>query len=83
MTTLMRAAGFSEVTVERLSMTFECESVDDYVQMFGDFAFKSRMARLSATDHASLRAAVADRVQPYVDDRGRVRLLTSSLCAIT
>ena len=82
MTTLMQAAGFSEVAVERLPMTFECESVDDYVQMFGDFAFKSRMARLSETDRAGLRAAVAALVQPHVDDRGRVRLLTTSLCAI-
>ena len=80
--TLMRAAGFSDVAVERLSMTFECESVDDYIQMFGDFAFKSRMAQLTDAERAHLRAAVADLAQPHLDGRGRVRLLTTSLCAI-
>jgi ubiquinone/menaquinone biosynthesis C-methylase UbiE len=82
MAALMRAAGFSDVAVEHLPMTFECESVDDYIQMFSDFAFKSRMARLTVADRARLRAAVADLGRPYVGDRGRVRLLTTSLCAI-
>jgi SAM-dependent methyltransferase len=79
---LMGAAGFSDVSVEPLPMTFQCESVDDYIQMFGDFAMKSRMARLSDAEKARLRASVADRARPYLDDRGRVRLSTTSLCAI-
>lgn len=82
MIALLHAANFSDVGVERLPMTFECESVDDYIQMFSDFAFKSRMARLTSADRARLRAAVADLARPYVDNRGRVRLMTTSLCAI-
>jgi len=81
MTALMHAATFSDVGVEHLPMTFECESVDDYIQMFSDFAFKSRIARLTSVERARLHAAVADLAQRYVDDRGRVRLRTTSLCA--
>lgn len=78
---LMRTAGFADVAVERLAMTFECESVDDYIRMFSDVAFSSRMARLTVAERGRLRAEVADRARPHVDDRGRVRLLTTSLCA--
>ena len=79
---LMHEAGFADVAIEHLPMTFVCDSVDDYIQMFSDFAFKSRMARLTGTDRARLRAAVTDLARPYVDERGGVRLLTTSLCAI-
>jgi SAM-dependent methyltransferase len=78
---LLHAANFSDVEVKHLPMTFECESVDDYIQMFSDFAFRSRMARLTSAERARLHATVADLAQRYIDDRGRVRLLTTSLCA--
>ena len=80
MSALMHSTGFSDVEVQRLPMTFECESVDDYIGMFRDFAFKNRMDKLASSDRARLRAAVADLARPYIDDCGRVRLLTTSLC---
>jgi hypothetical protein len=64
--TLKREVGFSDVVVEQLPMTFECESVDDYIEIFSDFAFKSRMARLTDLKRAHLRAAVADLARPHV-----------------
>jgi SAM-dependent methyltransferase len=78
---LLRGANLSDVVIERIAMTFETESVDDYIQMFGDLALKSRMARLTDAERARLRVAVAQTAQPHVDHRGRLRLQTTSLCA--
>jgi len=79
---LFQSVGFDDVRVETLAMIFECESVEDYIQMFGDFAFKSRLARLTDADRVRLRAEVASLVNPYVDDRGHIQLLTTSLCGL-
>jgi SAM-dependent methyltransferase len=79
--TLLRAAAFLDVVIGSLPMTFESGSVDDYIQMFDDLALKAQMARLADADRIRLQAAVADVARPHVDDRARLRLQTTSLCA--
>ena len=71
---------FSDVRVESLPMTLECESVAEYCQIFADLAWKSRIASLSDADAARFRDAISEVAKPYVD-RGRFRLVATSLCA--
>ena len=78
---LLRGADLLDVAIQSLPMTFESESIDDYIRMFGDLALKGQMARLSAADRVRLRAAVAEVAQPHVDGHGGLRLQTTSLCA--
>ena len=77
---LLREAGLSDVRVERVPMTLELASADEYLQVFSDVAWKGRVAALSERDLARLREAIAEAVQPHLDG-GRVRLAASSLCA--
>jgi len=55
---LLRTSGFADAWVERLPMTFEFESADEYVQIFSDVAWKARMASLAPADFGRL-------VDPY------------------
>jgi SAM-dependent methyltransferase len=77
---MLRASGFADIRIEAVQATFECESVDQYCQLFGDVAWKARMAALSGRDVAGFRAAVAEAVQPYIAG-GRLMLGATSLCA--
>ena len=77
---MMSEAGFSDVRVEALPMTFECATVDEYCQIFAEVAWKARMAALSIEEMARFREAVAAAAAPYSVD-GRLRLQTTSLCA--
>lgn len=76
---LLRASGFTKVTIDRLEMTFECGSAAEYVDIFSDVAWKARIASLGADEAARFRAAVAEAT-PSLED-GRLRLGTTSLCA--
>jgi ubiquinone/menaquinone biosynthesis C-methylase UbiE len=77
---LMRSAGFSDVRVESCAAAFECASADEYCQMFGELAWKARMAGLSTEDRAQFVKGVDEAVQPYSSE-GRLRLVATSLCA--
>ena len=77
---MLHASGFSDVRVEPLSMTFVCESVDEYCRIFAEVAWKAKMAALSPEEMARFREAVAVAAAPY-SERGRLLLQTTSLCA--
>ena len=77
---MLHAAGFSEVRVERRSMTLEFASVTEYCQIFADVAWMSRIARLSSADYARFQDAVGRAVQPFTRD-GCLSLDAASLCA--
>jgi len=77
---LMRSAGFSDVLVESCPAAFECASADQYCQMFGELAWKARMAALSAENRARFVNEVDEAVQPHWSE-GRLRLVATSLCA--
>jgi ubiquinone/menaquinone biosynthesis C-methylase UbiE len=76
---LLRVAGFSNVRVESCPAAFECASAVEYCQMFGDLAWKARMAGLSAGDRARFVKGVDEAVQPYSSE-GRLYLVATSLC---
>ena len=77
---LLREAGFSDIRVDRVPMTLELASADEYLQVFSDVAWKAKVAALSDRDLARLREAIAEAVQPHIVG-GRVHLVASSLCA--
>ena len=78
--TLLEEAGFTAVRVETLPLLFEFSSVSEYVQLLTDFAWKSKVAALSAEERARFHDAVAEAARPFWDG-GRLRLLATSLCA--
>jgi len=78
--TLLRTGGFSHVRVESRAVVFECVSVDEYFQLFSDIAWGTRIAAIGDAERSALKDAVAQAVQPFVQD-GRLRLVATSLCA--
>jgi enediyne biosynthesis protein CalE5 len=77
---LLRDAGFSDIRVDRIPMTIELTSANQYLQLFSDVAWKARVAALSNRDLARLREAIGEAIQPHIAG-GRLRLVASSLCA--
>ena len=77
---MLEEAGFSSIHVDRLTMTFECDSALDYCQIFKDYGWKSRIDALPADENASFHQAVTEATRPYAEG-GRLRLAATSLCA--
>jgi SAM-dependent methyltransferase len=77
---LLESVGFSEVRVHSLPMTFECSSVDEYSQIFTDYAWRSKVAALSDDERDRFRRAIAEATRSF-DHGGRLRLVATSICA--
>lgn len=77
---MLEEAGFSSIHVERLPMTFECESARDYCRIFMDYGWSSRIDALPSDQKARFIQAVTEATRPYVHG-GRLRLAAKSLCA--
>jgi SAM-dependent methyltransferase len=78
---VIRAGGFSSVAIESHAMTFEFESVDEYIHVVTDVTgWRRRMEVLSADDLSNFKLALTEAVQPYIDN-GRVRLQATVRCA--
>jgi enediyne biosynthesis protein CalE5 len=83
---IMRAAlanaDFRDVTVERLSVTFEFESAADFTQFRSDVAapFRTMLERLPAEVRVKVIAAVTDEARAYADASGRVRTVNETIC---
>jgi ubiquinone/menaquinone biosynthesis C-methylase UbiE len=77
---MMKTTGFSDIRVDSHPMTVECDSVDEYCQIFTDVAWKARLAALSDAEAARFRQAVARAAAPFMNG-GRLRLVATSLCA--
>jgi hypothetical protein len=77
---MLEQTGFSSIDVERLPMTFECDSSFDYCRIFMDYGWQSRIAALPPEEKHRFYEAVAEATRPYATD-GRVKLAASSLCA--
>ena len=77
---MLEQTGFSSIEVERLPMTFECDSSFDYCRIFMDYGWQSRIAALPPAEQDRFYEAVAEATRPYAAD-GRLRLAANSLCA--
>jgi enediyne biosynthesis protein CalE5 len=78
---LLARSGFEQVSAGSLPVTFECESVAEYFQIFSDYAWKSRIASLSDEETVRFREALSKAAQPFVHQDGRLRLVATSICA--
>jgi enediyne biosynthesis protein CalE5 len=79
---VLRAGGFSTVTIADLAMTFDFASIDEYLQIVSEVAgWTRRLNALSAEDLAHVRQAVADATAPYCVE-GRVRMRSAVHCAV-
>ena len=76
---LLEESGFSSVHIDRLTMTFECDSALDYCQIFKDYGWKSKIDALSSDDNAHFHQTITEALRPY-EDGGRLRLAATSLC---
>jgi hypothetical protein len=56
---MLRTSGFSDVRVDSSPMTVECASVNEYLQIFADVAWKARLAAASDVEAARFREALA------------------------
>jgi ubiquinone/menaquinone biosynthesis C-methylase UbiE len=77
---MLHASGFSDVQVDSVVAVFECVSVEEYVDLFADVAWKARMAALPDRERRQFRDAVRKATEPFTDG-GRLRLMATSLCA--
>jgi ubiquinone/menaquinone biosynthesis C-methylase UbiE len=77
---VMRAGGFANPTIETLTMTFQFESVEEYLQVVTEVTgWQRRMDGLCAEDLSNLKAALTEAVRPT--QNGHVRLEATVRCA--
>lgn len=77
---MLEEAGFPSVDIDRLTMTFECDSALDYCQIFKDYGWKAKIDALPSDENARFQQTVTEAMRPYADG-GRLRLAATSLCA--
>ena len=82
MRTALAEAGFKDVAVERIPVTFEMDSAADFVQFRCDVSAQFRMLldRQPADVRARIIAAVAEGARAYADASGRVRTVNETIC---
>jgi ubiquinone/menaquinone biosynthesis C-methylase UbiE len=80
MQSLLTDAGFADVHVERVYMSMGCASVEEYLQMFGDLAWKARVEALSDVERARFLEKLSLASAPYLEN-GVFRLGATSICA--
>lgn len=83
---IMRAAfaeaGFKDLTVERIPVTFDLDSAADFVQFRCDVSAQFRMLldRQPPDLRAQIIAAVTDGARAFADASGRVRTVNETVC---
>jgi SAM-dependent methyltransferase len=78
---VVRAGGCAHPAIESLAMTFEFESVDEYLKVVSEVTgWRRRMDGLRADDLANLKAALTETVRPHTQN-GHVRLRATVRCA--
>jgi SAM-dependent methyltransferase len=79
---VLRAAGFSEVSVESRPLVLSYASLEEYWQIQTDLAapLKAAMAKLSPEEIGGLKTRLFEALAPNVEN-GRVKLAAAPLCA--
>ncbi len=77
----LEGAGFSAVTIEPMTVTFEFESPDQFVQFRSEIgSSQSMMAKLTQDQRDRVRAALREAVGRFQGSDGRVRLPNETIC---
>jgi SAM-dependent methyltransferase len=76
-------AGFSDVRVEKMTLTLAFASTDDCTEYLVDVspAFVTLLSDKSSGQQAQYRHRVAEKLRPYVSADGSVRIPNVTLCA--
>jgi SAM-dependent methyltransferase len=81
---LLEAAGFEDVEVGPLDLTFEAPSLDawwEHLMMATSASLRDATAALAPAEHYALREAVDAAYAPYLQDDGALRLPARTLVA--
>jgi ubiquinone/menaquinone biosynthesis C-methylase UbiE len=78
---VLRQAGFTELTTQSMEVVFEVDSTDLHWQIVSDMSLPIEQARakLPAHEVEKLKRAMAEAIEPYRDGR-RIRLPNTALC---
>ena len=78
---VLRRAGFTELTIQPTEVVFEVESPDVHWQIVSDMSAPVEQAKatLSVADVQRLKRAMADAIEPYRVGH-RIRLPNTALC---
>jgi SAM-dependent methyltransferase len=79
---MLAAAGFKDVTVERMPVAFELASPADFAQFRVDIAapFRALLERQTAEKRALMIEAVVEGARAYAGADGRVRTVNETIC---
>jgi enediyne biosynthesis protein CalE5 len=77
----LEQCGFKDVTIERMPVTFEFESAEDFTRMREDvaFAFRSLLARQSPELRRQIIEAVTDAARKFTQTDGKVRTTNETI----
>jgi len=80
--TALAGAGFKDVTIEHIPVTFDFASTSDFMQFRGNVSAQFRMMldRQPADIRAKIIAAVTAEARAYADTSGRVRTVNETIC---
>jgi SAM-dependent methyltransferase len=78
----LSAAGFRDITVERMIVEFVFDSPDDFTQMRVDVSaqFHALLDRVSVDERGRIIAAVTDGARAFVAAGGKVRTRNETIC---
>jgi SAM-dependent methyltransferase len=79
---MLAAAGFKDVTVERIPVAFELASASDFAQFRVDIAapFRALLERQTLEKRAQMIEAVVEGARAYAGADGRVRTVNETIC---
>jgi SAM-dependent methyltransferase len=79
---MLATVGFKDITVERMPVAFELESVADFAQFRVDIAapFRALLERQTAEKRAQMIEAVVEGARAYAGTDGRVRTVNETIC---
>jgi ubiquinone/menaquinone biosynthesis C-methylase UbiE len=82
MRAMLAEAGFKDVTVERIPVTFEVNSAADFAQFRVDVAapFRVMLERQPADIRSKIIEAVVEGARAYAGTDGRVRTVNETIC---
>jgi SAM-dependent methyltransferase len=77
----LEATNFSEIAIERMTVTFEFDSPDRFVEFRSELGrAQAMMAKLSGDQRDEIKAALREAVKRFQDPDGRVRLPNETIC---
>ena len=77
----LEAAGFAEITIAPMMVTFEFASADQFVEFRSELGrAQAMMAKLTPEQRGRVKTALAQAVGKFVGGDGRVRLPNETIC---